>query len=473
VQSVVSNFTAGIDVDDFAFPTINATFDIDVPAIPQTDLQFTFDDMEMYIALDTSLSLGATYALNLFTFNSPVGMSVGNALKVGLVFNIDLILTVGGAIDISSGFHIKLDDGIAINIPLFDDKVGNLAFNGGQFEFLPVTIESEGAVLSAVLRIGAQVGFEITPGAAIDVFPAVSGGIEVGVFANIAEFVTNVTAASGDDECNHIKQGYQFAIGAQAGATVMVTTEQYGPAAVTSVPIWFTELTDACATKGKPTPTPAVTPRAIANRNADYTTTTLSTKMTYTGVACKESTLLNCPVSLQTTTQYTTTKTLVTTVLSGMDVDFPETTFTGAPSISDFRPNAQTLTATSGSPVSYVPPPPSEASGTKEHDDDDDDDDDDDTSLKEKIKGADKKVVIGASVGGAFALIAIVGGLLFLWSRRRNQRPLPLKGDKSERYEMMRDIPTPHDEPGHGGDMYSDTAYVGHKQPAVAVTNYR
>jgi hypothetical protein len=109
-------------------------------------------------------------------------------------------------------------------------------------------------------------------------------------------------------------------------------------------------------------------------------------------------------------------------------------------------------------------------SSTKEHGDDD-------TSFKDKIKGkiggADKKIIIGASVGGGIALIAIVGGLLFLWSRRKNQRPQPLKGNKSERYEMMRDIPTPHDEPGHGGDMYSDTAYMGHKQPAVAVTNYR
>jgi hypothetical protein len=483
VQDTVTKFSDGIDTDDFTFPTINATFNVDVPAIPQTDLQFTFDGMEMYIAIETSLSVGATYTLNLFSSKSIVGMAVGKNLKVGLVFTIDLILTVEGAIDITNGFHIKLDDGITINIPLFDDKVGNLAFNGGQFEFLPVTIESAGVVLSAVLQIGAQVGFEISTGAAIGVFPAVSGGIEVGVFANIAEFITNVTTASGDDECDmRVVQGYQFALGAQAGATVMVKTEEYGPALETSVPIWYTELADVCAIKGKatPTPTPAVTPRAIANRNAEYTTTTLTTALTYTGVACKESTLVNCPVSLQTTTQYTSTKTLVTTALSGMDVNFPETTFTGVPSTIAFGSNVQTLTATSGSPVSYVPPPPSDVSA-KEHDDKDDDkddDNDDDRSFKEKLNGeiggVDKKIVIGASLGGGIALIAVVGGLLFLWSRRKNQRPQPLKGDKSERYEMMRDIPTPHDDGGHhGGDMYSDTAYSGHKQPEVAVTSYR
>jgi hypothetical protein len=483
VQSTVTKLSDGIDTDDFAFPTINATFNVDVPAIPQTDLQFTFDGLEMYIELDTSLSVGATYTLNLFSSNSIVGISGGKALKVGLVFTIDLILAVEGAINISNGFHIKLDDGITINIPLFDDKVGNLVFNGGQFEFLPVTIESAGVVLSATLRIGAQVGFEITTGAAIGVFPAVSGGIEVGVFANIAELITNVTVASDDDECDvRVVQGYQFALGAQAGATVMVKTEEYGPAYETSVPIWYTELADVCGIKGKstPTPTPAVTPRAIANRVAEYTTTTLTTPVTYTGVACMESTLVDCPVSLQTTTQYTSTKTLITTALSGMDVDFPETTFTSVPSIVTFGSNVQTLTATSGSPVSYVPPPPSDVS-TKEHDDSDDnsdDDSDDDRSFKEKLNGeiggVNKKAVIGGSVGGGIALIAIIGGLLFLWSRRKSQRPQPLKVNNSERYEMMRDIPTPHDDGGHHeGGMYSDTAYTGHKQPEVAVTSYR
>lgn len=45
---------------------------------------------------------------------------------LGAVLTVDLILAVEGAIDISSGFHVKLDDGVAINLPLFGDEVADM-----------------------------------------------------------------------------------------------------------------------------------------------------------------------------------------------------------------------------------------------------------------------------------------------------------------------------------------------------------
>ncbi|KAF2795410.1 hypothetical protein K505DRAFT_373905 [Melanomma pulvis-pyrius CBS 109.77] len=475
VSGVVTKLSDGFDADDFAFPTFPFAFDIDVPAIPQCDLLFTFDGMEMYIALETSLSLGATYTLNLFSSNTPLGISVGKNLRAGLVFTLDLILMVEGSIDISNGFHIKLDDGVSIHIPLFDDKVGSIAFNGGQFEFLPVTIESAGIVLSAILRVGAQFGLEIVTPLVPPPLPSMSGGIEVGIFANVAEFVTNVTVAPKDDECElRVVQGYQFAIGAAAGATVAIAKEEYGPAVETSVPIFYTEIADVCAIKGKPTPTltptAAVTPRADALRRADLTTTTISTAVKYTGVACVQPTLVNCPVSLQTTTQYTVTKTLVTSVSSGQDATFPESTSTGAPSTIVFGSNVQKLTATSGAPVSYVPPAPTDV-GTENNDDDDHSTKD--KLLKGEVKGVKKSVIIGASIGGAILLIAVIVGLFCWCSKRRNHKPMPLKGNKDERYEMMRGIPDNGAYGQQGGqEMYSDLSYTGSKQPAIAVTSY-
>lgn len=126
LQNVTENLGDGIDWDDFDVPSLNYTFDIDVPAIPECDLSFTFDGMELYLEMETILGLGATYELNLYTSNTPIGFGLGKDIMLGVVFKVDLLLSVDGTINISNGFHIKLDDGIAIDISLFGDKVSNL-----------------------------------------------------------------------------------------------------------------------------------------------------------------------------------------------------------------------------------------------------------------------------------------------------------------------------------------------------------
>lgn len=76
--------------------------------------------------IDTILSGSATYTLNLYTSNTPIGFGVGKDLLVGVVFSIDLIISVDAEIDISTGFHIKLNDGIAIDIHMFDHDVSSI-----------------------------------------------------------------------------------------------------------------------------------------------------------------------------------------------------------------------------------------------------------------------------------------------------------------------------------------------------------
>jgi hypothetical protein len=98
---------------------------LDVPSVPDTDLQIKFDDLELYMELNTVISAGATYAIKLFATQSPLGIMVGD-LVLGAVISVDLILAVEGEIDISSGFHIKLDDGVELNLALFGDKVSNM-----------------------------------------------------------------------------------------------------------------------------------------------------------------------------------------------------------------------------------------------------------------------------------------------------------------------------------------------------------
>jgi len=125
-QGVFTKLGDGIDLADFAFPTFNYSFDLDVPAIPESTLEFSFDQMELYLELETVFTAGSAYEYTLFTAQSPAGIGLGPNLMLGVVFSVDLILSVEGTLDMSSGIHIKLEDGIKISIPLFSEQISNI-----------------------------------------------------------------------------------------------------------------------------------------------------------------------------------------------------------------------------------------------------------------------------------------------------------------------------------------------------------
>jgi hypothetical protein len=77
------------------------------------------------VLLETVLSGGLTYSLNLYTSNSPIGVAISDEIMAGVFFTIDLILSTEAEIDIHSGFHIKLDDGVAFDIALFSQNVSD------------------------------------------------------------------------------------------------------------------------------------------------------------------------------------------------------------------------------------------------------------------------------------------------------------------------------------------------------------
>jgi hypothetical protein len=125
-DNVVRDITSrDFNIDDYNFPTINATFDVDIPDIPECQLLVQFDGMELYMEIDTTLSGGATYDLSLYKSETAFGVSVGQE-ELGIIFSIDLILSAEASIDISSGFHIKLDDGVAINLALFSRNISSI-----------------------------------------------------------------------------------------------------------------------------------------------------------------------------------------------------------------------------------------------------------------------------------------------------------------------------------------------------------
>lgn len=300
----------------------------------------------------------------------------------------------------------------------------NLIYStGGQFEFLPVTVETNGIVLQALLCLGMYSGFTMQTPSELSglVIPSAGGGIEVSVFANLAELTTNITvpvlAPEGDDddadeeeeECFlNIVQEFQLGLGAAAGASVFLGEQTWGPVPSTYTPVFFTTLADACAFA----PEATQTLEARQNDEEESTTTTRTEKI-YTGTQCLTAGLLNCPNSLQSVHKYTVTETLTATTTEGEEIDWDSfvAAATQAASIRSFGDNALALAATTGRPKSYVPPPPPTASASDDDDDDDDDDGDNDGD-DDDDGGVSTGVIVGASVGGGVALILLVAGVV-------------------------------------------------------------
>lgn len=270
-----------------------------------------------------------------------------------------------------------------------------------------MTVESAGGVFTAVLRLGVHAGFAIDTdfGGLTDVADlSLGAGIEVGVFANVAEFTTNVTYDAGNSDCElSIEQTYQFALGAAAGASIAINDQTWGPAPETSTPIFYTTMASACAMRSSPTlekvlnhTTPAA---ALADKRQDMSTATITTEVTYTGVNCLSTGLVNCPASLQNTSQSTATSTFTTVVPSGTDEDeivLPARITDAVATTVTFGANAIKLPVSSGSPVSYIPPPPTATNGL-------------DGALDNVTEHAtDRDVIVGVSVGiGGPSLIVI------------------------------------------------------------------
>ncbi|CAI6331846.1 unnamed protein product [Periconia digitata] len=437
-KSLPGKFDDGIDLADFEFPQLNYSFALDVPSIPEVNLAFGFDGLELYLQTSTILGGALSYELNIFTSQTPLGIGIGKDSQLGVTFKVDLLLSSKGAIDIGSGLHIKLDDGVKLTLALFSDKVSDLILNGAQFEFLPVTVQSANVVLTAKLRIGIHAGIAVkvpsTPPVTVFNttigFPELKGGIEAAVYATLAEFNTNITATPSDKDCKlHAVQDYQLAIGGIVGASVALGDETWGPVAETSTPLFSTELASICAFEPKTTPADAAPSPTKANKRQqpDMTTTTTETEITHTGVQCATSAAASlagdCPMSLQQTTQSTETRTLTASAPAGETPTFASSVRDTVTSTATFGKNAFTINKMSGSPTSYVPPPPSDTASIK-------------NKLDQELGGVPLKTILGVSLGVGIPVLALLvaGGVFLHKKRQRKYNSVPFHDAHNARF---------------------------------------
>lgn len=315
-----------------------------------------------------------------------------------------------------------------LSFPIGINLLMKMHRSDGTFEFLPVTVSTTGLILDATLRLGVTSGLEMNTTGFADAFDVGAGALAT-AFADIAHFRTNITPSetsvelkardhtSYSDDCAlPVVESYEFGLGAQAGAYVAVLNNTWGPMPSTSVQIFYTTLYSACAISASATASGGVNstattateakrtaPPLLEDRDdASSTMATVTSEYTLTNVVCQTSSLSPCPPSAQTTIQTTKTSTYSSMVASGVELTFPATTDTSV-SLKAFGTGAKGVSASSGTPSSYVPPTTATTTDSIA------------SSVSSAISNvedgynglsaADKRLVIGLSVGLGGALL--------------------------------------------------------------------
>lgn len=294
-----------------------------------------------------------------------------------------------------------------------------------------MAVSTSGVVLDAALRLGVTAGLNMSQDLGKD-FIKLAAGSSATVYTDLARFTTNVTTsetlelATRDDDClMPVVESYEFGLGALAGAFVQFRDEKWGPTPNTSVQIYYTTLYSACAI----TPASATesvearqTAPALLAERAGLTATEVTSVVTITNIICQSAGLRNCPASLQTTIQVTTTSTAIVSVAEGEAPVFPATTTTGKiAAVAAFGEAVQKLKGSSGSPVSYVPPVETDGSGIGDGASGVIDD------AKDEYNGMSdefKRLVIGlsAGLGGAF-IVCVVAGIWYVLLYKSEHKP--------------------------------------------------
>jgi hypothetical protein len=128
LHSTAENVTS-LDFDDFTLPPFNVSLDVDIESIPAASLQFSFEEFELFMQVRTKLAAASTFTIpilkpTVIPEESGVQFEVG---VLGVFLTVDLILDFGVSLDLTSGIHIKLDDGMSFKIDLFGNKPSEIA----------------------------------------------------------------------------------------------------------------------------------------------------------------------------------------------------------------------------------------------------------------------------------------------------------------------------------------------------------
>lgn len=125
-KQVFRNIRDSESPKEFDLPPLDIPLNIELPELPECRLRLGFEELELFMDLRTTLTAGATYSMRLYTSTGTTGFEITDSLRLGVVFNLDLILSVSGVLQISHGFHLRFDEGLFLELNLFATEVAKL-----------------------------------------------------------------------------------------------------------------------------------------------------------------------------------------------------------------------------------------------------------------------------------------------------------------------------------------------------------
>jgi hypothetical protein len=116
------------DFDDFTFPPFNVSLDMDIEELSDVSLQVGFEELELFMQLRTMMAANTTYTIPLYDSSKKKSrLEIGTEyIGLAVFFTVDLILDVERPLDMTSGVHLKIDDGVSFTVDLFGDEASDV-----------------------------------------------------------------------------------------------------------------------------------------------------------------------------------------------------------------------------------------------------------------------------------------------------------------------------------------------------------
>ncbi|OAA54989.1 hypothetical protein SPI_08493 [Niveomyces insectorum RCEF 264] len=186
-------------------------------------LRLDFHGVEAQMDVGVTVSDEALYTINLFTSKTPLGLGLPG-LTVGVVVYVDLVFRVSAELDMTAGgFNVRLTDGAYIEAGLLSGKITGASFKGVTARSLPVTVQQGDATLQADLRVRVECG---VTGTIVEKLSGSGGEAELGVYANLVEFVTELSTT---DTCAlQAVEWWDLNVGAFARFDVEIAEKTFG-----------------------------------------------------------------------------------------------------------------------------------------------------------------------------------------------------------------------------------------------------
>ncbi|KAG9229660.1 hypothetical protein BJ875DRAFT_183024 [Amylocarpus encephaloides] len=192
-----------------------------------------------HFEIDLSFGALGTYTIPLFKPSTPVGAQLDDKNKIGLLFTIELVLAVSGAVDFTTGFDFSFPKGASFTLNPLNGDLISMNIDGAQVNAIPVKFKSGAACVSATLRLKFQAALALE---------VLSKGFdfEAGVFFDPLQYKACVTFDPSKSCPLEFTQSFFEEIGAYAKAAVDLdfASLSAGPTAVST---FFTgALPSAC-----------------------------------------------------------------------------------------------------------------------------------------------------------------------------------------------------------------------------------